>query len=195
MTLNTRWHSLQGTKSLLKVSPWRILHCERRMSKWSAIALGKETTAMACQLKAKRWAYLRTRRISTLCFHGLWWQKTQDLKWCYSAISQGRAPMSKGMAVQCLPFPLSSHPRCSPSPGKCEHTPLRWAVESFRICYFFGQYTQAGILTSYDFLVSICITLQNSKSFHNDLIFETVRFIYCLVIVSWLLLKTANFLQ
>lgn len=78
------------------------------MSKWSAIALGMETITMACQLKAKRWVYPRIWRISTLCFHGLWWQKTQDLKWCYSAMSQGRAPMSKVLQSSvCLsPSPL-----------------------------------------------------------------------------------------
>ena len=34
----------------------------------------------------------------------------------------------------------------------------------------------------YDFLMSICITLQNSKSVQNDLVFKTVRFIFDLTI-------------
>ena len=34
----------------------------------------------------------------------------------------------------------------------------------------------------YDFLISICITLQNSKSVQNDLVFKTVRFIFDLTI-------------
>lgn len=55
-------------------------------------------------------------------------------------------------------------------------------MKSLRIWYFFVQYTRAVFLTSYDFLISICIRLQNSKSLHNNLVFESVRFIYCLVI-------------
>lgn len=34
----------------------------------------------------------------------------------------------------------------------------------------------------YDFLISICIILQNSKSAQNDLVFKTVRFIFELTI-------------
>lgn len=76
-----------------------------------------------------------------LVFSWVWWQKTQDLKWCYSAVSQGRAPMSKGRAIKCLSFPLSSHPHCSPSPGKRAHPALRGAVDSLRLLFLWSVHS------------------------------------------------------